>query len=315
MRRTIIILGIAMGVGVAHAQWVVPIFGLTDEEAASIDLRDGSVAEWEEIVGRPTLTVLDFQSSPGNLVYDPASMDYRIWLAWHRSHLYVAMERVDDVYVNEYTGPDGPPMRRYDSSVQFLVDGDHSGGVWLPPTDCCTEEEWLLSVSRHAQPYTAIAEVLGTGLQTILRDFGYSADWFNHPPYTDGGGAVWGDGPVLSVTEFYVTPFDQFVWDAPEQCRVSELFPEKIIGIALRLDDGDDPYNVLQFHDGRVHDFPAGLWENTINADSFADALLLPSGDYTAVEALSWGYVKSSSLEPSRSARQRHGAGGEASSR
>ena len=50
-----------------EAQWpdrLYPIRELTDEMRARIDLRDGSVEDWEEILGEPTLTPLDFDS-PG----------------------------------------------------------------------------------------------------------------------------------------------------------------------------------------------------------------------------------------------------------
>lgn len=79
---------------------VFPIFELTEEEFARIDISDGSVEDWLEVVGEPTLTALDFSTDPTRASYDPADLDFRIWLAWHRAtnHIYVAMERFDDLY-------------------------------------------------------------------------------------------------------------------------------------------------------------------------------------------------------------------------
>ena len=94
------------------AQWsdrLYPIRELTDEMRASIDLKDGSVGDWEEVLGEPTLTPLDFATPPWSPEYDPSSFDFRIWLAWHDSgnHLFVAAEIVDDIHVGMW--PDNPP--------------------------------------------------------------------------------------------------------------------------------------------------------------------------------------------------------------
>ena len=48
------------------AQWsdrLYPFRELTDEMRARIDLRDGSVEDWSEVLGEPTLTPLDFATS------------------------------------------------------------------------------------------------------------------------------------------------------------------------------------------------------------------------------------------------------------
>ena len=61
-----------------------PFAELTDEMRARIDLKDGSVGDWAEVLGEPTLTPLDFVTSPwayGGGEYDPSSFDFRIWLA------------------------------------------------------------------------------------------------------------------------------------------------------------------------------------------------------------------------------------------
>ena len=53
------------------------------------------------------------------------------------------MERVDDVYVNEFDREDvneNEIMSFHDSSVEFAVDGDHSGGAVAPEE---SPGEWL----------------------------------------------------------------------------------------------------------------------------------------------------------------------------
>ena len=78
-------LSLAGFLSVANAQppdRIYPIVELTDRDVAEIDVTDGSVDDWEYIVGEPTLTPLDFaQTFVGS--YDPSDMDFRIWLGWH----------------------------------------------------------------------------------------------------------------------------------------------------------------------------------------------------------------------------------------
>ena len=115
---------------------IFPIMQLTDRDVAEIDVTDGSVGDWEYIAGEPTLTPLDFAITTFGS-YDPADMDFRIWLGWHDAtdRIFFAMERVDDVYVNEFDRENERMgiMSFHDSSVMFAVDADHSGGELLPP--------------------------------------------------------------------------------------------------------------------------------------------------------------------------------------
>ena len=143
-----VLLALASG---AAAQRLFPIVELTDEALEVIDLHDASIDDWREVVGEPTLTALDFETDPRSGAYDPSSMDFRIWMAWHDAtdRIFVAMERSDDVYVNDYgTGASEEfSIIDHDSSIWFSVDGDHSGGQ-------------LESAARlSTQTYVAIAEV------------------------------------------------------------------------------------------------------------------------------------------------------------
>ena len=97
------LLGLA---GAAHAHigdQIYPIFELLDEDLDRIDLTDGSVEDWLDVLGEPSLTATDFYF-PDH--YDPSSVDNRFWLGWHRRSgtLWVAMERFDDIYHNNFAG-------------------------------------------------------------------------------------------------------------------------------------------------------------------------------------------------------------------
>lgn len=278
----------------AQGDRVHPIAELTDEQIAMIDIMDGSIEDWLEVVGEPTLSGMDFYPVGITLGdYDPASFDFRLWLGWHdgSNRLYVAMEQVDDVYVNKYIDSN---MQAHDSAVALYLDGDHSGGRFqFYSLDFPTEEEWLLTNNQHAQEYTAIAETWGDFPPVELRGTSYHDDWSVKPPYADAGGASVGESPTVSVTEFYVTPFDFLVWNSPEKSVVSDLYPGKTIGFMIAFSDfdtiTDDPWERLQpevvFH----------LRSPDSNA-FFVDGLLVGVGSSndTAVEDITWARIKAS---------------------
>ena len=294
-------LSLAGFLSVADAQpadRIYPIVELTDRDVAEIDVTDGSVEDWESIVGEPTLTPLDFPE-PFFSSYDPSDMDFRIWLGWHDAtdRIFFAMERVDDVYVNEFDREDEflRIMIFHDSSVSFAVDGDHSGGPVFPeePSEDLLQDVW------QAQVFHALGEVFDGGSQIRLtpHSIHLSADWFGQPPFAQGGGAVVGGSPVFSVTEFYVTPFDRFEPTGdPEDSDVSDLFGGKIIGFNLEVFDVDDQPGVETVH--QLSAPPSNEWTSLLrmSADDFADGVLMTpdglSSDDSAVNSDSWARIK-----------------------
>ena len=225
------------------ADRVYPVLQLTDSHVAEIDVTDGSVDDWEYIAGEPTLTPLDFAQTKGRS-YDPADMDFRIWLGWHDAtdRIFFAMERVDDIYINEFDRQDEllRIMVFHDTSVAFAVDGDHSGGERSPPGDPPRSIEESLQIATQAQIFHALGEVFDGGSRILLFPQAYhvSVDWFSNPPFAHGGGAV-GGSPIVSVTEFYVTPFDRFLPLDSEDSDTSDLVAGKIIGFNIEIYDVD----------------------------------------------------------------------------
>ena len=294
-------LSLAGFLSVANAQppdRIYPIVQLTDRDVAEIDVTDGSVEDWENIAGEPTLTPLDF-AEPFFSSYDPSDMDFRIWLGWHDAtdRIFFAMERVDDVYVNEFDREDEVLriMIFHDSSVSFAVDADHSGGVMSPEEP---SEDWLQDV-RQAQVFHALGEVFDGGSQVGLvpHSVHLSPDWFSQPPFAHGGGAVVGGSPIFSVTEFYVTPFDRFVATDPEDSDVSDLFAGKIIGFNIQVFDVDSQPGMRE----TIHLLaapPSNEWTSLLrmSAHDFADGVLVTpdglSSEDSAVESDSWARIK-----------------------
>ena len=124
-------------------------------------------------------------------------------------------------------------MHRWDSSIAFMVDGDHTGGEYsyLLGINCqeCTAEE-VLEDNRQAQRWMAIAEAPGGG---ELLGYDGASDWVTKEPYAAAGGGVIGESPATTVTEFKVTPFDDLIYNDEDASEASQLFPGKIIGFTI----------------------------------------------------------------------------------
>ena len=282
---------------------IYPFYELLDEDLHRIDLTDGSVEDWYDVLGEPSLTASDFVwGSPGAPAeYDPLDVDFRIWLAWHRGSgtLWAAMERVDDIYVNRY---DGDPfnMVDWDSSIVLFVDGDHSGGrfTYVRPYFCegCTAEQ-LQEDNRQAQMWIAIGEAPDG---EHLLHIGAGREWVAREPYAGAGGGAFGDNPAISVTELRVTPFDDLVYDDEEASVASELHPGKVIGLDIWTRDNDDPSrSTVEW--GIFMSLSESDMRSRAHADFFVDGLLLAAGEDpslydgdkdSAVEPSSWARIK-----------------------
>ena len=287
------------GSGKVHSEdRIYPILELTDTDLNTIDVRDGSVFDWQDVLGEPTLTARDFLTSPIFDPYDPGDLDFRIWLGWHDAsdRLFVAMERVDDVYIN-ILSQDFYPIQ--DSYLSLNIDGDHNGGQFFSFAD---ETPW----NGEAQRFIAYADDFDNNSHVFLapQSFTEAENWFFNPPYAEGGGTSFGESPTFSVTEFYVTPFDRFVSTSADDSVVSDLSLEKIIGFSIEILDTDfdtGEINSIHFFAREGIEFIQGGIPQLETADNFADGLLVGSGGSppggTAVESVSWARIKASLLE------------------
>ena len=274
-----------------------PFIELTDEMRARIDLKDGSVEDWLDVLGEPTLTPLDFVPSPLES-YNPSSYDFRIWLAWHdaTNHLFVGAEIVDDFHVSEYER--GDIWADGDASIWFYVDADKSGGELFEAHGGGEIPDDM----QQAQWYTAFARTYSNDSNVTLVNVSLRADWVHQVPYADGGGGIVDSQPILSVVEFNVTPFDHLIWRDPEQSVVSDLFAGKTIGFGLVLADVDT--KDLTHSDSWYGLFgPDASYDNGeifSTSDLWAHGILVGAdgrtGD-TAVKTVSWGGVKANLSE------------------
>ena len=173
-------------------------------------------------------------------------------------------------------------MDHHDSSITLFVDGDRSGG---PVNSSSTEVEIL----EQAQIYTALAEVYDEGPNVALWPSSRHNYWLTRPPYSDGGGGVFGQKPTITVTEFYVTPFDHLVRDSPTESLVSELHPGTTIGFEMVVCDFD-------VKPGRTHSSHFLHRGDTMFSNSWIEGFLLGPGgelpDDSAVESVTWARIK-----------------------
>ena len=282
---------------------VFPIPELTDEMLARIRFDDGSVDEWYDLIGEPTMTLLDFQAPYSNLFPDPSNLDFRIWLAWHDDpdRIYAGFVCSDDVYQNNYDpNADDYPSTQMDlhDSISLAIDGDHSGGEGAgnhtPP------EEWGI-LEGQTQRYEAIARAAGgptlNDAQTPSGEFA----WRVFPPYGDGGGGVYGETPTISVIELFITPYDRWGGpnSGPEETAFSDLAAGQVIGFALIVYDREEKGwewpqtwtpEAIQTEDPESDII-------FLRADFYLDGLLLPANPNdpeqgTAVEPVAWGRIK-----------------------
>lgn len=288
-----------------QAQRTYPFIQLTDEDLARIDLHDGSVGDWFDVLGDAQLTALDF--NPSSMSYDPANLDFRIWLAWHDAtdRIYVAMERADDVYFNKFSrdpqNASAAVMEFYDSSIVFGVDGDQDRKGRLPfaATSGLTfnTTEYYQQVNRNSQRYAAISETFDETprvqlLHYIIAPIKEYGNWYLQPPYAEGGGTHFGQSPTISVTEFYVTSFDLFAWNDPAASQVSDLYPGKFIGFTLYVNDveGEEEFGLVPLTNSFF--LVNGAWSTGLLVEG--PGLGIPEAEETdsAVEADSWGRIK-----------------------
>jgi len=299
MRRSLMLLiaiglvcGLTGGASAHIGERVFLLFEATEDDLGDIDLRDGTVEDWEDVFGEPSWVPTDLYADPtvgDGAQYDPADLDYRIWAGWSTAgHIWYAMDRIDNVYFGrEY---DGASPWNYEA-IECMLDGDHTGGDYTGSANPdWTDEEKKLNNNRTAQQYIAVADD-PSGRHVFY--LGAGAEWVNELPWADGHGTSVGDGPTESVIEFFVTPFDDLIWNSPGDSVPSSLFAGKIIGFQISTPDTDQaPGQDRAFH---TLSGQAATWRF---AERFIDARLVGvGGDMTAVEELSWGRIKASLSE------------------
>ena len=283
-----------------------PIPEISDEMLERIRFDDESVDEWYELVGEPTMSLIDFQYNNTDLP-DPSSLDFRIWIAWHDDpvRIYLAFSASDDVHISS---------RGMGSDIEIIlaVDADHSGGEGGYSNLSFEEAEgsWGGAQQYRAFSWLDSGEPALHSLYTSSREYGggrgYIFDgsgdsWTVLPPYGDAVSHVAGENPTITLIELYVTPYDSWGgYDSgPQDAEVSDLKAGQVIGFATIVTDSDS-------EDGHYNLMPEAVqserpWGDIIahyRADVYLDGLLLPTAgretEDSAVRPSFWGLIKAS---------------------
>jgi hypothetical protein len=290
------VLAVAASAVAAAAGPVFPIYEIPTQDLP--DLCDGTLADWEAAVPGPSLTHDDFAplAVQDGAPVDPGDLAYRVYLGWHSNTqtLWIGVERVDDVYVNTYPGGEPQNVWMHDG-MDFMVDGDHSGGDYSGfDSDFYGGEEMAkLLTGYQAQQYTMIPESPDGVYVTSNTS---ASGWVAALPWADGGGAAWGVAPTTSVMEDYVTPWDALDWHGPDVSTRSTLSAGRTIGFQVSMPDWDVVGTYHAFHT------ICGLCCTWRMADQFVDGELIGCDRFGCqsqppylidnVDADSWGRIK-----------------------
>jgi hypothetical protein len=299
-KLAILLLALSMAVafgGAVGAQAIFPIYEISSDDLP--DLRDGTLADWEDVLPGTSLTHDDFAplAVADGAGIDPADLAYRSFMAWHSATqtLWICIERVDDVYINTYPGGEPQNMWQHDG-IEFMVDGDHSGGSYNGfSVDEYGEEQAKLLAGFQAQQYTLVPETpdgMYVGSNTS------ASGWVTTVPWAEGGGFAEGEAPTTSVMEGYFTPWDGLNWQGPEFSERSTLEANRVIGFQISVQDWDVVGTYHAFHT------LSGLASTWREADNFVQGELIgcdygdcgsaPNDLPSAVESESWGRIKAS---------------------
>ena len=289
--RTITLLAVTASLCSAHVgDRLIPVFEIPDKLLSDMDVHDGDIEDWVNVIGEPSLTGLDLTPVIGGTYgeeYDPSDLDFRVWMAWHRetNRIYVAAEGVDDVLV----GAEGNSY--HEAVVGVSVDGDHSGGIFSHSDG--DESKWVSVQTYAGGPFGYLWNTETTKDRPDYCNIGNqeATCWFSLPPFADAGGATYGANPAIWIVEMYVTPIDRLDPHDVDNTVISELVPEKIIGFTISIldDDSNSRGSDATFAIPPIPDYGGG-------PDYFADGLLIPVGGTaeSAVQSVSWGRIKAS---------------------
>ena len=247
-------------------EFVLSVPLLRSQEVSALDVTDGSLTDWREVLGEPTLRTTDLFGEEGFAFgYWPTIFDVQIWIAVDpgRSRVYLAMERWDDKHEDE------PVEGYFDGQVELMIDADHSG-------------EGPVQIGG-AQRCSAIQS---RGGELEIRYESPEWAWLDDAQFIDGSGSFMEeDDQVHSTLEFYMTAFDSIDPAGLESSSLSEIGQGAIVGLSVLFVEVDPP-GILLFNTS--NGFPARLRES---ADSFGDALMKP-WVATSLQPAFWGQIK-----------------------
>ena len=239
------------------------------EEADAIQV-DGELTDWRQVIGPPTLAMIDMWGDPSQSAYCPSTFWIEIWMAvLPPDHVLVAFERGDDVIS--------------DGMVDVWRDGQFEFMIEVAP-------QKVASDAATAQRVEVLPFAEG-GLS--IRYTGAVGGWRNSAEFIHGVAALDLDERVTRV-ELSLTVFDVVSDAGPGESVRSDLRIGDAISLAvLAADNNGDGYSStcysVIYYPGSVGG-ARGLQED---ASGFAPAVLVGlEPPPTVVRPSRWGSLK-----------------------
>ena len=273
-------------------------FGAFQWPSNQLPVLDGDISEWDVLPDELWVTNDQFGTTQGIAEHDASDFFFRVAVGWNdeMERIYFASERYDDVYDRNGDSRD--------DTFEFAWDTDHSGGdFWRGDL----EEEAEIWRNRGSQaqsghfawPEFGDGEDQGNWFWFWMTALGPGARWASDPPWAccDNSFTIEGsmDGEATLYAEWYVTGFDDYNYEGPDESVIHDLVEGEVIGIGMSATDTDE---VDAEGNVAFEKFTLG-GENLIFGDAsfFSDFLLLEVNTDvlpTAVENDSWGRIKAS---------------------
>jgi hypothetical protein len=209
------------------------------------------------------------------------------WTPEPDNRLYVFVRVIDDTLNVDETNMDNGWA---DDNMEIILDPDHSGD-WSEGTSASLRtghQQWTFSIStptgypqiawlRYQQP-----PEMQWGIEQGLVEADVDVQ-----PDAAVGQTLYGDTPVTVGYEVRMAAFDPYAQEGLDASTRWVFEAEQTIGMSVILDEADS--------EGRTHQLATHINEAGAHSSDFtSEFTLLAVGEYsTAVEATSWGAVKS----------------------
>ena len=250
---------------------------------------DGNLIEWDVIPQGYWMTHEQLTETVIGVgtAWDATDLAVRVIVGWNptANRFYALEDRFDDaILVHTHWEP-----------MEFIVDADHSAGIFGVWPDVEDQEQKDRLHGAHAQDYGFNQG--GNGLNAW-----HKAQWHTQQPYGAFASSQTAPegGEGFFRAEYIVTPWDDLDWNGAGTSTIHQLTEGEIAGFHFTIIDDDD----VDAAGYEGYWTLSGATDSYFQGDLLSDFLLapidsdIPWGDQaTAVEQTSWARIKSTFAE------------------
>jgi hypothetical protein len=222
------------------------VFKVFQFPANMIPRIDGNADDWNIVPDDYAVGIDRMHDESGkHPTPDPTYLDVKVKVGWVKgeNRLYFLYQAYDKYW--DFSRPD-----LHNDTFEIVVDGDLSGGPLIaemhPNKDLSPSDAFFSFQSVHAQNYHIFTPAenkdwtMMWGPQQWLKQLPYSNHAYNYN-FRPGD-------PGKLTLEFFVTPFDYAAAEGPQRSIESNLYENKLIGLAWAVLDYNDA-------NSEAHDF------------------------------------------------------------